>query len=87
MRRCAALLLFAGTAVVSLEIIVNVDSAHLFAFPQDTSTAAASPANPVTAIIDAFRTHDIVTLTDPHGNMQMQAFVLSLVRDGRFSLR
>jgi len=84
MRRCAALLLFAGTTVVSLDTIVNVGGAHLFASPQNTSAAAHSPANPVTAILDAFRTHDIVTLTDPHGNVQVQAFLLSLIRDGRF---
>jgi hypothetical protein len=83
MRRCAALLL-AGTTVVSLETIVNVRGAHLFASPQDTSAAAPSPANPVTAILDAFRTHDIITLTDPHGNVQVQAFLHSLIRDARF---
>jgi hypothetical protein len=87
MRRCGALLLlFAGTTVVSLETIVNVGGVHLFASPQNTSTAAPSPANPVTAILDAFRTHDLVTLTNPHGNVQVQAFLLSLIRDGRFPL-
>jgi hypothetical protein len=44
----------------------------------------ASPADPVVAIVDAFRSHDIVTLTDPHGNAQVQALLLSLVRDSRF---
>lgn len=43
------------------------------------------PADPIVSIIDALRTHDIVTLTDPHGNVQMQAFLLSLVRDPRFA--
>jgi len=45
---------------------------------------SAVPADAVTSIIDAFRTHDIVTLSDPHGNVQAQAFLLSLIRDPRF---
>lgn len=85
MRRCAALLLLAGTTVVSLEI-VNVGGARLSASPQNARAAAPSPTNPVTAILDAFRTHDIVALTDPHGNVQVQAFLLSLIRDARFPL-
>ena len=44
----------------------------------------AAPVDPITAIIEAFRTHDVVTLTDPHGIVQVQAFLLSLVRDSRF---
>lgn len=33
----------------------------------------------------AVRAHDVVTLTDPHGNVQVQTFLLSLVRDPRFA--
>src|SRR5215212_10006317 len=44
----------------------------------------ATPVDPIAAIIVAFRTHNIVTLSDPHGNVQVQAFLLSLVRDSRF---
>ncbi len=51
---------------------------------QTVPTRAATPVDPITAILDAFRTHDIVTLTDPHGNVQVQTFLLSLVRDPRF---
>jgi hypothetical protein len=86
MRGCAALLLFAGTTVVGFGTVVSVGSAHLLASPQDSSVPAPSPANPITAVLDAFRTHDIVTLSDPHGNVQVQAFLLSLIRDGRFPL-
>jgi hypothetical protein len=43
-----------------------------------------APVDPITAIIEAFRTHNVVTLTDPHGNVQVQAFLLSLLRDPRF---
>lgn len=44
----------------------------------------AVPAEPVTAIIEAFRTHDIVALCDAHGNRQSQMFLQALVRDPRF---
>jgi hypothetical protein len=86
MRRCAALLLIAGTAIVTLETIVDVSGARLLASAQDGSTSAPSPTNPLTAILDAFQTRDIVTLTDPHGNVQVQGFLLSLIRDPRFPL-
>jgi hypothetical protein len=45
---------------------------------------AAIPVDPITAIVEAFRAHNVVTLTDPHGNLQVQTFLLSLVRDPRF---
>jgi hypothetical protein len=48
------------------------------------SAQPPAPVDPITAIIEAFRTHDVVTLTDPHGNVQVQAFLLSLLRDPRF---
>jgi hypothetical protein len=44
----------------------------------------AVPVDPLTTIVGAFRTHDVVALTDPHGNAQVQAFLISLVRDPRF---
>ena len=46
---------------------------------------AAVPEDPVDAIVAAFRTHSIVALSDPHGNVQVQAFLLSLIRDPRFA--
>ena len=45
----------------------------------------ATPIDPIAAILDAFRTHDVVALTDPHGNVQMEAFLLALIRDPRFA--
>lgn len=51
---------------------------------QNSTPRPPMPADPIASIIDAFRTHDIVTLTDPHGNTQVQAFLLSLVGDPRF---
>jgi hypothetical protein len=51
----------------------------------ETSTLAPPAAvEPIGALLDAFRTHDIVAVTDPHGNEQVQAFLLSLIRAPRF---
>lgn len=51
---------------------------------QGAPPPAAIPLDPFAAIVEAFRTHNVVTLTDPHGNVQVQTFLLSLVRDSRF---
>lgn len=51
---------------------------------QSAPAQPATQVDPIAAIIEAFRTHNIVTVTDPHGNVQVQAFLLSLVRDPRF---
>ena len=51
---------------------------------QTATPGAATPVDAIAAVVEAFRTHDIVTLTDPHGNVQVQSFLLSLVRDPRF---
>ena len=50
---------------------------------QRAAAQPATPVDPIAAFIEAFRTHNVVTLTDPHGNVQVQAFLLSLVRDPR----
>lgn len=52
---------------------------------QAAPARVATPVEPVTAIVEAFRAHDLVALTDPHGNVQVQAFLLSLVRDPRLA--
>src|SRR4051812_19493877 len=51
---------------------------------QDAPLESATPTDPISTILDAFRTHEIVTLTDPHGNVQVQTFILALIRDPRF---
>jgi hypothetical protein len=51
---------------------------------QNAQPHAATPVDPIAAIVEAFHTHGVVTLTDPHGNVQIQSFLLSLVRDPRF---
>ena len=45
----------------------------------------AVPQEPIAAIVNAFSTHEVVAISDPHGNVQMQQFLLSLVRDPRFA--
>ena len=46
-----------------------------------------APLDPVVAILDAFRTHAIVALSDPHGDEQMHDFLLALIRHPDFSSR
>ena len=67
-------------AFVVLLLVVRVPAGAM----QSPPPQPATPADPIATIIEAFRTHNIVTLTDPHGNLQVQAFLLSLVRDSRF---
>ena len=46
----------------------------------------AVPADPIASILDAFRTHRVVALSEgDHGNEQGYAFRLSLIRDPRFA--
>ena len=45
----------------------------------------ATPTDPVTAVIEAFGSHELVALCDAHGNAQNQAFLKALVRDPRFA--
>jgi hypothetical protein len=48
--------------------------------------APAVPADPITAIVDAFRTHAIVALGEgDHGNQEGHEFRLALIRDPRFA--
>jgi hypothetical protein len=46
---------------------------------------AAIATEPAAAIIEAFRTHDIVALGDAHGNVQSQEFVRRLVQHPGFA--
>ena len=69
--------LFGG--FVLLQLVLAPTGAAQNPQPRD-----AIPLDPIAAIVEAFRTNHIVTLTDPHGNVQIQSFLLSLVRDPRF---
>jgi hypothetical protein len=43
----------------------------------------ATPVDPVAAIVDALRSHQIVAFSDAHGNREMYAFALAAIRDAR----
>jgi hypothetical protein len=48
--------------------------------------APAAPIDPIAGIVEAFKTHDVVALSEgSHGNEQGHAFRLSLIRDSRFA--
>ena len=48
---------------------------------QNAAPQPATPTDPIAAIVEAFRTHNIVTLTDPHGNGRFRTSFCRLVRD------
>lgn len=52
---------------------------------QQNAGRPAVPVQPIQAVIDAFGSHQLVALADPHGNEQVHAFRLSLIRDPRFA--
>jgi hypothetical protein len=59
----------------------------LFVFPSAAfaQDSPARPLDPITAIVDAFKTHDVVALGEGnHGNEQGAAFRKALYRDSRF---
>jgi hypothetical protein len=64
-------------AVLALAGLLGVGAA-----PQPI--ADAMPEEPIAAIVNAFETHQLVALGDPHGNEQVQKFLISLIRDPRF---
>jgi len=67
-------------AVIALGVLsVSIGSAQV------VPPRPAVPQEPIAAIANAFSTHDVVAVSDPHGNVQMQQFLLSLVRDPRFA--
>lgn len=53
--------------------------------PGPTALPPAKPVEPIEAILDAFKTHNVVALDEgSHGNEQGHAFRLALLRDPRF---
>ncbi|BCF95195.1 hypothetical protein [Paraburkholderia largidicola] len=49
-------------------------------------TTAASPIDPITGVLEAFASHDVVAICDGgHGCEQAYAFRISLIRDARFA--
>src|SRR5437588_88374 len=67
--------------IVLLLVVLIATPCILFGQPKP-----AVPLEPMAAILDAFRTHDIVALGEGrHNNDQGHAFRLALVRDPRFT--
>jgi hypothetical protein len=53
---------------------------------QRAESRPAVPAEPISALLDAFKTHQVVALDEGnHGNLQGHAFRLALIRDPRFA--
>ena len=59
--------------------------AAMMATSQSTSPRAAAPIEPIAAVLEAFRTYQVVAIGDDHGNEQVHAFRLALIRDPRFA--
>ena len=67
-----------AVAAVLVSVGIATPSAQL------TPPRPPAPVEPISQIVAAFRTHNVVTISDPHGNEQVQAFILALIRDQRF---
>jgi hypothetical protein len=52
---------------------------------QASQPGPVRPQEPIAAIVEAFRTHDLVALSDAHGNEQTQMFLRTLVGDPRIA--
>jgi hypothetical protein len=71
-----------AAAVVTLLVVV----AGATPAAQRAESRPAVPAEPISTILDAFKTHQVVALDEGnHGNQQGHAFRLALIRDPRFA--
>lgn len=75
MRDSPTLLLLAA----SVALVVTISQAA----QQPLAPVPAVPRDAITAIVDAYQSHSIVTLPDWHGNQQLLDFALTLLRDPR----
>lgn len=66
--------------LVSVTLVANAAGAG-----QAQERGPVTPVEPIAAIVEAFRTHDLVAVSDPHGNLQMHTFLRALVRDPRMT--
>ena len=73
MRRCAL------TCVLALCWSVQPSNAQV-----PVTRQPPVPVEPVSAILDVFKTHAIVAISEPHGNQQAHDLRLKLMRDPRF---
>ncbi|MYD71794.1 MAG: hypothetical protein F4W89_13795 [Acidobacteria bacterium] len=65
-------------------VILLAVSAALWA-QEGAPARPAAPVEPMAALLDAFASYDVVALSDPHGNEQVHALHLSLIRDPRLA--
>ena len=77
------------TILVRLLVVVLLGQAALHgsdAAQPATPIRSAVPSEPIAAILDAFRTHSVVAMSEGgHGNEQAHTFRLALIRDPRFA--
>ena len=66
---------FACSAIVAVGLTVLAG--------QEPARPRATPVDPIAAIADALRSHRIVAFSDAHGNREMYAFALAVIRDAR----
>jgi len=71
---CAVVIAAGGLGVISRTLAA-----------QQSAGRPAVPVQPIQAVIDAFGSHQLVAVADPHGNEQVHAFRLSLIRDPTFA--
>ena len=75
---CRGLLIVALLCTAAGNGLAGRQSAH--------AAIPAVPIDPITGILDTFRTHDVVALSEGnHGNEQGHAFRLALIREPRFA--
>jgi hypothetical protein len=70
------------TLLVSTLLLTITTSADAGPSPKPR---AAVPIEPITGILDAIRDYPVVAIGDDHGNEQIHAFRLALIRDPRFA--
>src|SRR5579859_807861 len=78
-------LLHAIVVAVSAVALIHAQAPNAVPAGKGAVARPAVPVEPITAIIDAFHSHSIVAIGDDHGNEQIHAFRLSLIRDPRFA--
>ena len=70
-------------ATVVATVLLTIDTPSLAR--QAPPRRSAEPVEPIGAIARAFGSHAIVAFCAPHGNAQLAAFALSVVRDPRIT--
>ena len=75
---CRVLLIVALLSAAAMNGLVDAQQA--------SPGITAAPIEPITGVLEMFKTHDVVALSEgSHGNEQGHAFRLALIRDPRFA--